>query len=180
MCPGLAACHCRNCKIFDLYQSGLSVFNTQQIEKFEATQFPEFLSTVHWQACTFFESILGILLLDMINFFLIFFSRPLFTFSLPFPFFLFPAAQGMFQSFRTKKQSVGVYRVLDSTAWSTGAHMSSRNYSIMRRVSTCKQDATVELLVLPTHFLFFEIRGQKSSSAPEGWHGSQGVLHRDY
>ena len=55
--------------------------------------------------------------------------------------------------------------------------MSSSNYSIMRSVSTCKQDATIELLVL-LH-TFFRDKGeaiQKSSSAAEGWHGSYGVL----
>ena len=83
----------------------------------------------------------------MINFF----SLPLFTLSLPFTFFLYPAAQGMYQSSLTTIQSVGI---LACTSWSTGAHMSSHNYSIMHVVSTCKQDATVELLVLLTHFLF--------------------------
>ena len=80
-----------------------------------------------------------------------FFSLPLFTVSLAFPFFLYPASQGMYQSSRTKIQSVDIS---DCIAWSTGAHMSSSNYSIMCLVSMCKQDATVELLVLLTHFLF--------------------------
>ena len=73
------------------------------------------------------------------------FSLPLFQFSLPFPFLFYQAAQGMYQSFQTKIQSVGIS---DSTAWSTGAHMSSRNYSIT-------QDTTVEFLVLLTHFLCY-------------------------
>ena len=63
----------------------------------------------------------------------------------------------MYQSFRTKIQSVDIS---DSAAWSTGAHMSSRNRYIMQGVSTCKQDATVELLVMLIHTFFFEIRGR--------------------
>ena len=47
-----------------------------------------------------------------------------------------------------------VVGISDCTAWLTGAHISSSNYSIMHLVSLCKQDATVELLVLLTHFLF--------------------------
>ena len=74
-------------------------------------------------------------------------SLPLFTLSLPFPFFLYPAAQGMWPKYSG-------FGILDCTAWSTGAHMSSSNYSTMCLVSMCKQDATVELLVLLTHFLF--------------------------
>ena len=35
-------------------------------------------------------------------------SLPLFKFPYPFPVFLYPAAQGMYQSFRTKIQSVGI------------------------------------------------------------------------
>ena len=59
--------------------------------------------------------------------------------------------------------------------------MSSSNYSIMCRVSTCKQDAMVDLVLL-THFLFRdkEEAGQKSLSVAEGCHGSQGVLRREY
>ena len=68
----------------------------------------------------------------------------------------------MYQSFWTKIQSVGI---LDRTAWSTGAHMSCRNYSIVRRVFTGKhwQDATVEFLVLLAHFLAQETRGRYAS-----------------
>ena len=51
----------------------------------------------------------------MIYFFLYPF-KALYTFSLPFPFFLYPAAQGMYQSFRTKIQLIDVS---DRTAWST-------------------------------------------------------------
>ena len=60
--------------------------------------------------------------------------------------------------------------------------MSSSNYSIMCRVSMCKKDTTVELLLLLTHF-FFQDKGeaaQKSSSVFELWHCSQGVLGRVY
>ena len=48
-------------------------------------------------------------------------------------------------------QSVGI---TDRISWSTGANKSSSDDYIMRLVSMCKQDATVELLVLLTHFLF--------------------------
>ena len=80
---------------------------------------------------------------------------PLFKFSPPFPSLSLPAAKGIYQSF----QSAGMS---DRTAWSTSAHMSSHNYSRMRRVSTCKQDSTVELLVLLTHIQssFFKIMGR--------------------
>ena len=71
--------------------------------------------------------------------------------SLPFPFFLYPAAQGMYWLSWTKIQLVGKW---DCTSWLTGAHMSSCNYSMMCRVSMCKQNTTVELWVLLTHFLF--------------------------
>ena len=88
-------------------------------------------------------------------------SLPLFTCSLPFPFFLYPVAQGMYQS---PKYSQSAYLTAQlRRRWSTGAHKSSSNYSIMHSVSTCKQDATVELSVLLTYFLFstFKIKGRK-------------------
>ena len=87
----------------------------------------------------------------------------------------------MYLSFRTNIPSVGIS---DRTTRSTGAHMSPRKYSIMRRVFTCKQDATVELLVLLSNAYthsFFRDKGeaaQKSSSAAKGWYGSHGVLLR--
>ena len=53
---------------------------------------------------------------------------------------------------------------LDSTAWSTGAHMSSSNYSIMHSVSTCKQDQAVELLVFLLTFCFRD-KGEANAQA---------------
>ena len=48
--------------------------------------------------------------------------------------------------------------------------MSSSNYSIMRRVSKCKQDATVELSVLLTvvHTFFFRDKGEDAQKRPRG------------
>ena len=55
----------------------------------------------------------------------LFFSYHFLTFLYQFTVFPYPVAKGMYQSFLTKIESVGS---LDSTAWSTGVHMSSRNY----------------------------------------------------
>ena len=78
-------------------------------------------------------------------------SLPLFKLSLPIPSLSLPGGLGDVPIVSDQIQSSGIS---DSTAWSTRSHMSSRNYSIMCRVSTCKQDATIELLVLLTHILF--------------------------
>ena len=66
----------------------------------------------------------------------------LFKFSLPFPTFSLPCNPGdipIFSEQNTGGWYMGPHR---GTAWLTGAHMTSRNYSIVRLVSTCKQDAT--------------------------------------
>ena len=71
----------------------------------------------------------------------------------PFPLLLCPVALGMYQSFQSKIQSVGIQ---DNTSWSTGVQMSSSIYSIMCCMSSCKQDDDIFILLHKIHFSYLK------------------------